>query len=113
RMILRRPCGTARKRTRLISARFRSPALPTVTLLCLAITSLLIGQNNPSTEPKLTEEQEKQFLLHAKVIKSRQTNRGVTNPWRLTLTDGALTHDAIFQPIDERKSLFQGSDSHS
>jgi hypothetical protein len=96
-----------------LSRYFRSPSLPTLTLFYLAMTSPLIAQNNASTEPKLTEEQEKQFLLHAKVIKSRQTSRGVTNPWRLTLTDGTLTHDAIFQPIDERKPVFQGSDGHS
>jgi hypothetical protein len=73
--------------------------LLTITLLRLVITSLLFAQNSPTAEPKLSEEQEKEFLLHAKVIKSRQTSKGVTSPWRLTLTDGALTHDAIFQPI--------------
>jgi hypothetical protein len=98
---------------RVFSRYFRSPSLPTLTLFCLAMTSPLIAQNNPSIEPRLSEEQEKQFLLHAKVTNSGQTSRGVTNPWRLTLTDGTLTHDAIFQPIDERKPLFQGSDGHS
>jgi hypothetical protein len=29
--------------------------------------------------------------------------RGVTRSWRLTLSDGALTHDAAFQAVDERK----------
>jgi hypothetical protein len=52
-------------------------------------------------EPSLTREQMKQFLLTAKVIKSAQAHKGITNTLRLTLTDGTITHDAHFQPIDE------------
>ncbi len=55
---------------------------------------------------KLTEEQMKEFLLNAKVIRSRKTGKGVTSPYRLTLSDGAMTHDAGFQYVDEqRKSM--------
>ena len=54
-----------------------------------------------STRPKLTEEEMKQFLLTAKVIKYRQTSRGVTQPYRLTLSDDKLTHDGGFQSIDD------------
>jgi hypothetical protein len=53
-------------------------------------------------EPTLTKEQIKQFLLTAKVIQSRPAHKGITNTLRLTLTDGTITHDAHFQPIDER-----------
>jgi hypothetical protein len=52
-------------------------------------------------EPTLTKEQMKQFLLTAKVIKSGPAHKGITNTLRLTLTDGTITHDAHFQPIDE------------
>ena len=52
-------------------------------------------------EPALTKEQMKQFLLTAKVIKSAAAHKGITNTLRLTLTDGTITHDAHFQPIDE------------
>ncbi len=55
-------------------------------------------------EPTLTKEQIKQFLLTAKVVDSRPAAKGITHTWRLTLSDGALTHDAHFQPIDEHKS---------
>src|SRR5713226_144743 len=55
-------------------------------------------------EPTLTKEQIKQFLLIAKVIDSRPASKGITHTWRLTLSDGTLTHDAHFQPIDEHKS---------
>src|SRR6266852_6807212 len=55
-------------------------------------------------EPTLTKEQIKQFLLTAKVVDSRPAAKGITHTWQLTLSDGALTHDAHFQPIDEHKS---------
>ena len=71
---------------------------------CFLSTSFLVAADNPGSEPKLTLEQEEELLLHAKVIKSHQTSKGVTAPWRLTLTDGTITHDAVFQPVDERNA---------
>ena len=58
-------------------------------------------------EPTLTKEQIKQFLLTAKVVSSRQAAKGVTHTSRLTLSDGTITHDASFQPIDEHKPVAQ------
>ena len=55
-------------------------------------------------ETTFTKEQIKNFLLTAKVVGSKQSEKGVTHPWRLTLSDGTLTHDASFQPIDEHKA---------
>jgi len=52
----------------------------------------------------LTKEQVKQFLQTAEVITSKPSSKGVTHPWRLTLSNGTITHDASFQSIDEHKS---------
>jgi hypothetical protein len=46
-------------------------------------------------------------LLTAKVVKSRHTSKGITDPWRLTLTDGTVTHDASFQAVDEHKAKME------
>src|SRR5512140_1354043 len=63
-------------------------------------------------QPTLTKDQIRQFLLTAKVVKSVQSDKGVTNPWQLTLTDGTITHDASFQKIDEHKTNVQlGTDN--
>ena len=43
------------------------------------------------------------FLLTAKVIQSSASNKGITAPRRLTLSDGKRTHDASFQSVDERR----------
>ncbi len=56
---------------------------------------------------ELSTEQTKIFLKNAKVIRTRTTNKGVTAPKRLTLSDGVTTHDAVFQAIDERKMVAQ------
>ena len=49
----------------------------------------------------------KQFLLSAKVVNSQPSKKGITHPWRLTLSDGTVTHDAAFQSIDEHKASMQ------
>jgi hypothetical protein len=60
-----------------------------------------------SDEPTLTKEQIKQFLLTAKVVKSQDAEKGITQTLRLTLSDGTVTHDASFQKIDEHKPTLQ------
>ena len=74
-----------------------------VAVLCLTCTHFV----SASDEPTLTKDQIKQFLLTAKVVKSVQSKKGITNPWRLTLTDGTVTHDASFQAVDEHKARME------
>ena len=50
---------------------------------------------------QLSEEQMRTFLLNAKVVNSRQLGKGIAGVYRLTLSDGRITHDAAFQSIDE------------
>jgi hypothetical protein len=73
--------------------------------LLIVVASLLLPFVAPAADdPPLTKEQIKQFLQTAEVIKSKQTGKGVTHPWRLTLSNGTITHDASFQPIDVHKA---------
>jgi hypothetical protein len=69
------------------------------------------AQPQEAAQPELTRDQMRQFLLKAKVTKSRDIGKGVTHPYRLTLTDGTLTHDAAFQSVDSRSNVanLQGS----
>jgi hypothetical protein len=76
-------------------------------LACLA-TAILVAPSYgqiPSNEPNLTPEQKESFLLNAKVVASHELGTGKTHPWRLTLSDGSLTHDAAFQSVDIRKQM--------
>jgi hypothetical protein len=58
---------------------------------------------NSLLDPFSTRAEVEDFLRNAKIIKSRRTSVGITNPDRLTLDDGRIQHDAIFKTIDERK----------
>jgi len=78
----------------------RWPGLLLAALLCLTCRPFAVAAD----EPTLTKEQIKQFLLTAKVVHSQRSEKGVTHPWRLTLSDGTVTHDASFQPVDEHKT---------
>jgi hypothetical protein len=69
-----------------------------VCLICSQVVSA-------ADETTLTKDQIKTFLLKAKVVGSKQSSKGVTSPWRLTLSDGTITHDASFQAIDEHKPM--------
>src|SRR5690349_12450903 len=76
-------------------------------LLCVTFELVMVAADQPTDQPNLTKDQIKQFLLTAKVVKSEQSKKGITNPWRLTLTDGTITHDASFQAVDEHKATMQ------
>ncbi len=69
-------------------------------ILGLALLASLAAQ-------QLSLEQKEQFLLKAKIIKTKDLSEGITNSRRATLRDGELTHDAHVQTIDEYKSVFQ------
>lgn len=72
--------------------------------LLLSAGSLLAQE---TAAPRLTREAIEQFLLNAKVVKTRGINIGVTGSIRATLSDGKLTHDAHVQNVDVAKAQFQ------
>jgi len=84
-------------------------------ILCLPAAGFLDAAAKPNkaqeqiqtatAENSLTEEGIRQFLLTAKVVGSKQTSKGITHPFRLTLSDGRLTHDAGFQSVDIYKAI--------
>jgi len=77
-------------------------------LVVAAVVALLVISPRTvpaSDEPVLSKEEMRHFLLTAKVVASTQTQKGTTNPYRLTLSDGKLTHDASFQAIDEHRPI--------
>ena len=59
--------------------------------------------------PTLTDAEVEEFLLRAKVIKTKGVSKGVTGTLRATLSDGKLTHDAQIQTIDQTLQQFAGS----
>jgi hypothetical protein len=97
----------------------RPRLLSLAAIVCLSVGFIAVsakhslGQDQiqaTEVKPKLSEEEMRQFLLTAKVIKSKETSKGITRPRKLTLSDGTLTHDAGFQSIDEFKNVMKFDD---
>ena len=69
----------------------------------LIVFALLTAGTASAQRPALSSDQIREFLLTAEVIAAEQTGTGTTEPWRLTLSDGTLTHDAHFQSVDRNE----------
>ncbi len=82
-----------------------------------AITLLIVAWSVPipasaqdtaaSAPVTLTPAQMEEFLLRAKIVRTRDAGDGVTNSRRATLSDDALTHDAHIQTIDQSTKFFR------
>ncbi len=81
----------------------RLQLLRACTVLVLAV---VVGLARPAIaqEPSLTPDEVEEFLLTAEVSHSERTEKGITRPWRLTMTDGVIEHDAQFQSVDVRRA---------
>lgn len=80
-------------------------------LTCVILPLTVAGADDPT--PNLTKDQIKEFLQTAEIIKARDSSKGITQPTRLTLTNGTITHDASFQPVDEHKTQMKFSDGRT
>ena len=84
------------------------PHVIVAVVLAVALAAPLPGfaQSTPApADAALSRAQMRDFLLKAKITRSRDVGKGVTSPKRLTLTDGTLVHDAAFQAVDEQKTV--------
>jgi hypothetical protein len=81
--------------------------------LVLAVYAIHPLAMRAADDPALSKDQIKQFLLTAKVVANHSAKKGITNTARLTLSDGTITHDASFQPVDEHKPIMKYSDGHT
>jgi hypothetical protein len=58
-----------------------------------------VAQTAPAAAPALSTEAQLTFLKSARIVSTRPIGKGTTGALRVTLSDGALTHDAAFQSI--------------
>jgi hypothetical protein len=94
----------------MLLARRLRPAFAALTLAA-ALTS--IGRSGTSlyaqapvpaaAEAPAAPDAQEAFLTKAEVVSARQLGKGVTNPWRLTLEQDGVRHDAAFQAVDRTK----------
>src|SRR4051812_17744461 len=72
-------------------------------MTALALVLTLTLAQAPAAQATLTRDEMATFLTTAKVTRAKGIGKGITAPWRLTLSDGRVTHDAVFQAVDEHK----------
>jgi hypothetical protein len=53
------------------------------------------------------------FLTDGKIIKKKESSKGVTDAFRVTLSDGTVTHDAQVQNVDISKAFFEVDPKHT
>ena len=73
--------------------------------ILIAAPSPLPAQGQAAA-PSLTPEQMETFLLKAEIISTTDTEKGVTNARRATLSDGQIKHDVHIQTVDVSKNMF-------
>jgi hypothetical protein len=91
-----------------------SRALPAA-VVCVCSAAIVLGASTPQgrvapaapTPAPMSDSDIEQFLLKADVVRTRTTGKGITNSLRATMTNGAVTHDAQIQTIDESKREFR------
>ena len=69
------------------------------------------GASSPAAV--LTDQEMEQFLLNAKVLRTKSFSKGVTKARRVSMSDGRMTHDAQIQDVDIEKAIFEVSPKHT
>ena len=80
--------------------------------LLAAVTALVLVSANGLAQTSvgdttLSKAQIAQFLQTAKIVKQKGLSKGVTHPVRLTLSDGVVTHDAVFSAVQENVAIMK------
>jgi hypothetical protein len=72
----------------------------------LLVLVLLLPLQAPAAAPPSTPEAIEAFMRSATVVRTRGLSTGITRPLRLTLKDADVTHDAVFQAVDQKQAVF-------
>jgi hypothetical protein len=83
----------------------RSTAAVILWIVWLAAAGSVGARQAAVTAPALNPAEMAEFLRTAEVVSSKPLSTGVTKPWRLTLAAGGITHDAVFQSVDQKSAI--------
>src|SRR5690348_10135339 len=75
-------------------------------LLLLLPASRLAAQTTPAAAPVMTEQEMDGFLRNGRIVARKSGNKGVTDAFRVTISDGKVTHDAQVQNVDISRAVF-------
>ena len=84
-------------------------ALSVPALLAQQAPAAVTATTSDAASPRLSLEQQEEFLKKAKIVRTRGAGKGVTGTTRATLSDGTITHDASIQTIDQYMQEFKSA----
>jgi hypothetical protein len=61
----------------------------------------------------LSATEMEKFLLDGRIVKKKESSKGVTQAYRVTLSNGVVTHDAQVQNVDIAKAFFDVGPKHT
>ena len=82
-------------------------------IVWLAAAGGIAAQQAAAPAPTLSPAEMAEFLRTAEVVSSTPLSTGVTKPWRLTLAAGGITHDAVFQSVDQKAPIQRMKDGRT
>ena len=70
-------------------------------------------ESAPPAVAALNPAEMEKFLQAGRIIKKKELSKGVTDAYRVTLSDGLVTHDAQVQNVDIEKAFFEVDPKHT
>ena len=90
-----------------------APAFAVVALLAGPAPAASQVDGTASPVAVLTDEEMEQFLLNAKVLRTKAFSKGVTKARQVSMSDGRITHDAQIQDVNIEKAIFEVDPKHT
>ena len=96
-----------------MTSMFPRVALFTLLVTVFPVMPTLAQTAAPATAPSLSLEEMETFLLNGRIVSRRERSKGVTDAYRVTLSDGRTTHDAQVQNVDIARAIFDVDPKHT
>ena len=82
--------------------------IPFTLAALIGLPGIMAADATSAVQPKHSCAEMEEFLLTAHTGGFKAISTGVTSTHKLTLDNGSWQHDAHWQTVDERKTMFQG-----
>jgi hypothetical protein len=91
----------------------RRRATLAVLLVAVAVRPSAGQDATADRRPEFTIEEMEALLLNGRITDRKGTSKGVTDAFRVTLSDGQRTHDAQVQNVDIFRTVFEVTPKHT
>ncbi len=71
----------------------------------IAVAALQLTVHHAPLAAQSAADTQAEFLSTATIVAAAPIGKGVTKPFRLTLTNGTVTHDAAFQSVNQERQM--------